>query len=237
MRAVGGTGCPIHQEGLVRGVGLTLVEPSEGLVRHVLGEVVVLVVGWLDGVEVLDEARFPLRGFTGEEAVEVVEAVAGGPAVLRSHRGRFGGGRVVPFTEGGGLVAVVAQNLGEGGGLLGDDAGKAVEGDGALGDGAGTDAGVVASSEQRGAGRRADRRGVKGVVADAFVGELGEGGRVDFAAEGVGHAEADVIDEDDEDVRCVGGKALRFGRPFHGRVLQARFGNALAERRRREGQD
>ena len=33
------------------------------------------------GVEVLDEPRLPLRGLAGEEAVEVVEAVAGRPVV------------------------------------------------------------------------------------------------------------------------------------------------------------
>ena len=194
VRAVDGTGCPIHDEGFVGRVGLTVVEPGERLIGHVHGEVVFLVMRRLDGVEVFDEAWLPLRGLPGEEAVEVIEAVAGRPAVHRTHGGGLGGGGVVPFAEGGGLVAVVAEDFREGGGLVGDDACEAVKGDGALRDGAGADAGVIAPGEERSAGRRANRRGVKGIVANALVGEFRESRRVDFATEGFSHAKADVID-------------------------------------------
>ena len=123
------------------------------------------VVRRLDGVVVLDQARLPLRGFAREEAVEVFEAVAVRPAVLRADRGRFRGGRVVPLAEGGRVIAVVLQHLGNGGGRLRNDAGVAVECDGALGDGARADAGVIAARQQRGARRRADRGGVECVVS------------------------------------------------------------------------
>ena len=82
------------------------------LLCHVLGQVILLVVRRLDRVGVLDEPRFPLRGLAGEEAVEVVEAVAGRPAVERTHRGRLVGRRVVPLAERRRLVAVVVQHLG-----------------------------------------------------------------------------------------------------------------------------
>ena len=69
------------------------------LVGHVLGQVVFLVVRRLDRVEVLVQPRFPLRRLAGEKAVEIIESVAGRPAVERAHRRRLGGGRVVPLAE------------------------------------------------------------------------------------------------------------------------------------------
>ena len=89
--------------------------------------------------------------------------------------------------------------------VLRDDAGVAVPVHRALGDGAGADALVVAPGEQRRARRRADRGGVEGVVADALVRDARQRRRVDRAAEGVGQAEADVVEQDDEDV----GRVLR----------------------------
>ena len=237
VRPVGRAGCPVHQERLVGGEGLVLVEPGERLVHHVLGEVITFVVGRLDGVVVFDQPRFPLRGFTGEEAVEVLKSVAVRPAVLGADRRGLSGGRVVPFAEGRGVVAVLLEHLGDGGGRLGDDAGVAVEGDRTLGDRAGTDAGVVAPGKQRGTGRRADRGGVKRIVAQALVGELAQGWGVHLPAEGVGDSEADVIDQHDQDVGCVSGQAGGFLRPLHFRILQAWLGHAGAHRGRWKGED
>ena len=153
MRPVHAAGRPVHEEGLVRVEGAPVVEPVERLVDHVRGEVVCrVVVRRLDRVVVLGQARLVLRGLAAEEAVEMLEAVAVRPAVLRADRGGLDDGRVVPLAEGGGVVAVVLQDLGDGGGVLRDDAGVAVPGDRALGDGAGADAGVVAA-------RSAARRG------------------------------------------------------------------------------
>ena len=123
----------------------------------------------LDRIEILDQPRLPLRRLAGEEAVEIVEAdtLAGRPERERTHRGRLGGRRVVPLAEGGGVVAVIAEHLGDRRGCPRDDAGIAVPVDGALGDGARADALMIAPGQQRGAGRRADRSGVEGVVADA----------------------------------------------------------------------
>ena len=44
------------------------------LVRQVFAQVIFRIVRRLDGVDVLDEPRLPLRGFAGEEAVEIIEA-------------------------------------------------------------------------------------------------------------------------------------------------------------------
>ena len=111
VRAVGRAGRPVHQERLVGREGLVPLDPGEPLVDHVFGQVVFLAVRRLDRVQVLVQPRFPLRRFAGEEAVEVVEPVAGGPAVERSHRGRLVRRGVVPLAERRRFVAVVVQRL------------------------------------------------------------------------------------------------------------------------------
>ena len=133
---------------------------------------VVLVVRRLDRIQVLEQARLPLRGFAGKEAVEVIEPVPGRPAVERPHRGGLVGGRVVPFADGGGLVAVVVQHLRHRRRGFRDDAGVAVPVHRTLGDGAVADALVIAPGEQRRACRRANRGGVKAVVADALIAQV-----------------------------------------------------------------
>ena len=60
---------------------------------------------------------------------------------------------------------------------------------------------VIAARQQRCARRRADRRGVEGVVGDAFIAQFGQRRGVDRTAEGIGHAEADIVHQHDQDVR------------------------------------
>ena len=72
---------------------------------------------------------------------------------------------------------------------------------------------MIAPREQRGARRRADRRGVELIEGDALVGEAGERRRMDLAAQRVGEAEADVVEQDDQDVRRVCGKMVRLRAP------------------------
>ncbi len=176
--------CPVQQEGLVGRECLVAAQPVDAALRQVFAQVVLRVVRWFDDVGVLHQPRLPLRGLAGQKAIEVVEAVTGGPAVERSHRGGLVGRRVVPLADGGRAVAVVAQHFGEGGRSLRYHAGVAVPVHRAFGDGAVAHALVVAPSQQRGAGGRADRRGVEGVVADALVGHAAQRGRLDLAAEG-----------------------------------------------------
>ena len=59
--------------------------------------------------------RRPLQCKARQKAIEIVEAdaLAGRPSRERSHGGGLGRGRVVPFAEGGGLVAIFAEHFGE----------------------------------------------------------------------------------------------------------------------------
>ena len=109
VRAVAGARRPVEEERLVRRERLMSSQPVDAALREVFAQMILLVVRRLDRVGVLDEAWFPLRGLAGEEAVEIVEAMSGRPAVERAHRRRLIGGRVVPFADRRRLVPVVAQ--------------------------------------------------------------------------------------------------------------------------------
>ena len=62
-----------------------LLEPADGLVGKVFAQVVLVVVWRLDRRGVLVQARLPLRRLAGDEAIEMIETVAGRPTVERSH--------------------------------------------------------------------------------------------------------------------------------------------------------
>ena len=81
VRRVGGAGGEVDEERLVGRHRLLVLHPGDGLVRHVGHEVVVRIVRQLDlGDAVVEEGR-PLVGLAADEAVELVEALAGRPAV------------------------------------------------------------------------------------------------------------------------------------------------------------
>ena len=162
--------------------------------------------------------------------------MAGGPAVERAHRGGLIGRRVMPFAEGGGLVAVVAQGLGEGGGGFGDHAQIAVPVHGALGNGPVTDALMIAPRQQRCSSGRANRRGVEPVVADALVRHARKRGRADHAAVRVRQAKSHIVEQHDEDIGRILGQAALFDAALMLRLLQGDAGNA-GRRRRWKRQD
>ena len=92
VRAVRGARRPVKKERLVRGERLVLAQPVDRVIGQVFGQVVRVVLRRLDRGQVLVQARLPLRGLAGDEAVEVIEAVPRRPAIERSHRGRLAGG-------------------------------------------------------------------------------------------------------------------------------------------------
>ena len=60
---------------------------------------------------------------------------------------------------------------------------------------------VVSTGEEGRTRRRTDGSGMKRVVADASPGEPGKRRGADRPAEGVGQAETDIVQQDDDDVR------------------------------------
>ena len=159
MRGVDARGAEVGEPGLIRIGGARVLDPGDGLVGHVGGEVVALLrrlrlsdrrgVAVKRGVVLV---RLPLV-----EAVEVVEALAGRPEVERAGGADLGLGRVVRLAEHRRGVAVVAEDLRDQRRALGDDPGVPGVAGAHLDDDAGADAVVVASGEQRRA-----RSGCKG---------------------------------------------------------------------------
>ena len=110
---------------------------------------VLLIMRRLDRVQILIKPGLVLRGLSGKEAVEVVKAnpFSGRPEIEGTHGRGLSRWRVVPLSEGGGLIAVVTQDLREGRRRPRNDARIAIPVHRALGDGSGSDTLVVASGE------------------------------------------------------------------------------------------
>ena len=157
VRRMDGAGGEVDEPRLLGVGGVDLVEPADGFVGHVGGEVIALLgrfrLRHRRGVAV--EHRIVLVRFAVHEAVEVFKAPgpAGGPAIEGTGGADFGVRRVVPLAERGGGIAVLAEDFRQGGGGVRDDAGVAGKAGAHLDDDAGADAVVVASGEQGGAGR------------------------------------------------------------------------------------
>ena len=160
----------------------------------------------LDAVVVAVEGRRPLVGLRRHEAVEVVETLQRRPAVKRAGDARFPVGHVVVLADPERAVAVLAQDLRDGRRALRDLAGVAGVRGAHLGDHAGAHRVVVAPGDQRGAGRRAQRRGVEARVAQPHVGDAVEARRGDLPAERAPRAIARVVDQHQQHVRRAGGR-------------------------------
>ena len=208
VRRVATPGGEVGEERLLGVLGPDRVQPLDRLVRHVVGQVVGVVrlvvvtgLGRADDLLVLGQARVPLAGTSAEEAVEVVEPPADGPAVERPGRALLAVRRQVPLAEGSRAVSVVPQNPREGNAVIRDERGVAREACRELADGAEADRVAVAAGEQRRPRRRAERGDVEAVVPHALVRHPRVVRCVDRPAEGGGIAEAGVVDEHHHDVR------------------------------------
>ena len=206
VRGVAAAGGVVDEPRLLRVLSADRVEPLDGLVGDVVREVVelaVLALGDAEGGVVLGDDRVVLAGRAGQEAPPVVEAPAQRPVVERAGRPHLAARRHVPLAEPAGDVAVLLEDARQGGAAARPRARVAGERAGELGDGAHADAVVVAAGEHRGPRRRADGGDVEPVVGEPHLPHAGEVRGRDAAAEGVGAAEAGVVDEDEQHVGGV----------------------------------
>ena len=211
---VGGVGRPwrvVHEEGPVGHERALLADPGDGLVGHVLGEVVALLGRGrrlerggplVDGGEVL-------VGLTPDEAVEVLEATARRPLGERPHRARLPDRDLVALAELRGGVPVHPQGVGQWCRGVGPNRAVPGGGRGQLGDGAHAHGVVVPAGQQGLTGGRTERGRVEPGVPQAARGQAVGGGRVDEATEGGGRAETDIVEEHDEHVGCPLGGVQR----------------------------
>ena len=200
---VGGPRRVVDEERLVGHEGLLLPHPADGLVGHVLGEVIALLRGRrrLDRRGPLVQARVVLVGLATDESVEVLEPASRRPAVERSHLARLPDRHLVALAELGRAVAVEQQRLGERRSIVGPHRAVARSRGRELGDGAHPDRVVVAAGQQRLPGGGAQGRGVE-------AGELQACRRKPVSvrcrartAERARRPEADVVQQDDQHVR------------------------------------
>ena len=230
MRAVRGAARPIHQERLVGRKGLVLTQPGDRIVRQVLAKMVIIVTAGSVGVLyegcVSDKARLVLRRFPCEKSVKVLEAVACGPIIKRACGGGVHCRGIVPLAPGPGVISIIVEHLGYGSAAFRDGAHIAVPVVRQLGDLTAGHTVMVPAGEQRRARGRTHRRCVKPVVGDPLFGDLVQGRCMNLAAVGVRLGRTDVINEHDENVRCilwqtVHGRKRAVNRLLHGPTRNA----------------
>ena len=206
VRRVRAPGGEVHEPRLTRILGAHIVQPPDRLVRHVIGEVVLLAVLALrhpDRLVVLGDDRVPLAGLTAQEPPEVVEAPPVRPPAERARRALLAIRRQVPLTERGRAVAVLLQHLRERCAVLRNERRIPGETTGQLADRPETDRVVVAAGQQRRPGRRAQRGHMESVVPDTLVSDACHGGRGDRPAERARLTEPRIIDQHQQHIGCA----------------------------------
>src|SRR5262245_3000292 len=103
----------VHEERLVGREGLLLAGPGDRLVREILRQVVSLLRSFwsLHSLVALVEPRVPLVGLTADEAIEVLEAAPGGPAIKWAGRTRLPDRYLVALAELRRRITVQAHRL------------------------------------------------------------------------------------------------------------------------------
>ena len=203
MGRVGRSRCKVDEEGFVRRERLLEFDPRHGLVGHVFKEVIVGIVRQLDRVDpIVDEGR-PLVRFTAQKAIELVEALSRGPAVVGTRDGRFPCCRLMPLPEGSRAVAIEAEDLRQWRNVVRDHPGVAGKCRGGFRNAAHVVHVVVAPALQRGACRRTNGGRVEVDEAHPFGGERVELGSRYRAAEGRGPGETEIVHKHDQHIRRV----------------------------------
>ena len=205
MRCVRRSERDVREERLVRCHRMQVADVGDGLVDHVLGEVVAVVGGppWLDRRGPLVEGRRPLIRLAADEAEEPFEPVAGRPSVERSGRAHLPRRGLVHLPERSGAVPVVAEHLGNGRHRVRADAVVARRTGRHLAHRSHAGRVVITSRQQRLAGRRTQRRRVEPVVGEAPLGDALHGRHPARTTHGAWRPRAHVVDEHDDHVRSA----------------------------------
>jgi hypothetical protein len=201
MRRAGGE---VHEERLVRHQRLLLPHPAHRSVGQVLGQVVALFRGGrrLDRRGAVVQRRVPLVVLPADEPVERLEPTAGRrPRVERPHRRRLPHRHLVALTELRGRVAVQLQRHRERRLRVRPHRAVAGSGRGRLGDAAHAHGVVVAAGQQSLTGRRTEGCRVEPVVPQPVRGQPLRRRGPTRTPERARSAEADIVQQDDQDVR------------------------------------
>ena len=222
----------VAEERAMRSRRLLTLDPGDRLVGEILGQVVVVTteVGF-DRRGLVIDRRLPVRRLGTDDAVKAIEAHPGGPSVKGPRRALLPRRREMPFAEGARAVAVPPQDLGDGGRLLRDCAvvpGKAVRD---LGDAAHVHRMMISASEKSCPSGGTQRRRVELVVAKPGTRHPVDCRGGHRAAECAAGAEADVVEQDQDDVGGIGWRPQSL--KGNGLGLVEESANGAGERRRR----
>ena len=203
VRRVRRARCEVDEERLVWGETLLLADPGNRLVGHVFDQVVALL-GRLLGLDrrgALVERRVPLVGLAADEAVEVLEAAtAGWPGVERSGGARLPHRHLMALAELRGRVAIQLQRPRQRRHRVGQHRVVARRAGRNLGDAAHSNGMMVATGQQGLPRGRAQRGRVEAGELQPARCQFFRGGRLAGPAKGAGRAEADVVDQDNQDI-------------------------------------
>ncbi len=230
MRSVGGSGRVIEEERLVRRNHLCVLDERQRLVGDVDREVVALLrqLRLLHRVVVVGEIGVPLVRLGTEKAVEALETAPKWPVLLGRRVVHLVLGTEVPLPDDVGVPAELAEHRGDHRALSGDMPAGVREPRCGLGDARHRVRRVVATRQETGARRRAERRRVEVRVQQPPIGDPLDVRRLDQTSERLHRREADVVEDDVEHVRRV----LRRDRlcvrlPVGNRVLDVDVDRAL----------
>ena len=193
----------VQQERHIRIDVVELIHPVDGVIRHRGGQVPLRIPDERLDMRGIPEqrARRPLVGVAAHETVEVLEPHAGRPLVERTRLARLIDRRVVILSEPRRAVAVLQENATNRGAILADHAVVTGEARRDLRDHTEPDRVVVAPGDQCSPGRRAQRGRVEIGVAQPAGGDAVQRRRRNDAAECGWCTKADVVGEDQQDVR------------------------------------
>jgi hypothetical protein len=180
----------VREPGLGRVVGPHAVQPLDGLLRHRVREVEIVLVWYADRRVVLDQHRIELTALAAKEAPEIVKAKGIRPAVERACGPLHVVGRQVPLAETRGRVAVPLQSLGEWHAVLRQHCRVARERPGELADHPKPHRVMVPTRHESRSCGRAHRGHVKTVVAQSPVSQSLEDRGADRPAESARVSEA-----------------------------------------------
>ena len=227
----------VPEEGPVGSDGLLGLDPCDGIVGEIAGELVPVfgTCGWFDRCGVSDQRGIELVRLAGDEAVEIVETLVGRPIVERPRRAGLVVGDIVVLAPPGAGIAGLFEQLTHGGAALGNDAAIARVTRGHLLDDTGGHRVMIASGQEGSPGWRAERCGVELVVEQATFVEPFRGRHADQTAVDARPSEADVVEQDQEDVGRAS-RGLAHGWEIRRRILRVEVDGGIGERPLRLGQ-
>ena len=187
---------------------LVIAQEANRVVGQVLGQVIAILrrLGRRDEMIVVGQLGVELIGLAAEEAVVAVEAALQRPLVERTGLRGFLHWREMPLAQREGRVVLVAQHFGDGRRVARDRPAHVRIARVEVADRTHADCVMISPGQQRGAGRRAERRDVEVGEAEAVGRQTVDVWRIDRRSVAVQMREAQIVEEDDQHVGPVLGR-------------------------------